>query len=62
MSCTKRRLNYVLFKEEGAFVARCVNAEVASDCRTEQEAAANLQEALDLYFENDGTKLAEPPS
>lgn len=62
MSYAKPRLNYVLFEEDGVFVARCLDVEVTSDGRTEREATANLQEALDLYFESDRTRLAKPPS
>lgn len=38
-------------EEDGAFVARCPNPEVASDGKTPEEALANLREALDLFFD-----------
>jgi len=38
------------------FVARCLEVEVASQGQTLEEALANLQEALELYFE------ADPPA
>lgn len=40
-------------EEEGAFVARCPNPEVASDGKTPEEALANLRAALDLFFERE---------
>ena len=52
MSPMERKLNYVVVQEEGVFVARCLDVEVASDGATEQEALAALQEALALYFED----------
>lgn len=55
ISARKGELNYVVFQEEGAFVARCLDVEVASDGATEAAAVAALKEALELYFEN-GTK------
>lgn len=38
-------------EEDGGFVARCSNPEVASDGKTPDEALSNLREALELYFE-----------
>ena len=43
---------YLVTPEDGAFVARCLNPDVASDGGTEEEALANLREALELYFED----------
>lgn len=43
--------NIEITEEEGAFVARCPNPEVASDGKTPEETLANLREALDLFFE-----------
>ena len=34
-------------------MARCLEAEVASQGRTIEEALANLREALELYFEDE---------
>ena len=47
-----RKLDYEVFPDDGVFVARCLDVEVASDGATEQTAVANLQEALALYFES----------
>lgn len=62
MSRMERKLSYVAFSEDGVFVARCLDVEVASDGPTEKEAIANLQEALELYFEEIETSLTDLPS
>ena len=48
----KRNPNYVVVKENGVFVAQCPDIGLASHGATEQEAIANLEEALALYFED----------
>lgn len=45
-------LQNVVYKEGKFFVAQCLNVDVASFGETENEALANLQEALELYFED----------
>jgi predicted RNase H-like HicB family nuclease len=49
---SKRNSNYVVEKEDGAFVARCPDLGLACRGATEQDALANLKEALALYFED----------
>lgn len=44
---------YSVFMEDGVFVARCLNVEMASEGDTREEAVSNLQEALELYFEHE---------
>lgn len=61
MGSMERKLNYVVSPEDGVFVARCLDVEVASDGPTEKEAVANLQEALELYFEDHQAVLAQLP-
>ena len=39
-------------REAPWYVARCLEVEVASQGRTVEEALANLQEALELYFDD----------
>lgn len=39
-------------REDGCFVARCLEVEVASQGKTVEEAQANLQEALELLYED----------
>lgn len=61
MSSMERKLQCVVFPEDGAFVARCLDVEVASEGDTEQEALSNLQEALGLYFQNHEASLTALP-
>lgn len=49
---TKKNLHYVIWKEGKYFVTRSLEVEVASQGKTRNEAIHNLQEALDLYFED----------
>ena len=49
MKNMERNLKYTVFEEDGAFVARCLDVEVASEGDTQDEAVANLREALELY-------------
>ena len=48
----KLPLKNVVWKEGEFFVAQCLNVEVSSFGSTKEEALRNLQEALDLYFED----------
>ena len=45
-------LNIVVWKEGKHFVSQCLNVDVSSFGSTKQEALDNLQEALELYFED----------
>jgi predicted RNase H-like HicB family nuclease len=45
-------LKNVVWKEGEFYVAQCLNVEVSSFGDTKEEAFKNLQEALDLYFED----------
>ena len=49
-----RRINFksVIWKEDKYYVAQCLNADVSSFGKTKKEALANLDEALELYFED----------
>ncbi len=47
----KLNLKNVVWKEEKYYVAQCLNVDVSSFGRTKKEAIANLNEALDLYFD-----------
>jgi predicted RNase H-like HicB family nuclease len=46
------QINFVVWKEEDAYVSHCLNVEVASCGETREEAIENLQEAVTLYFED----------
>ncbi len=45
-------LKNIVWKEDDFYVAKCLNVEVSSFGNTKEEALKNLQEALDLYFED----------
>jgi len=49
-----RRINFksVVWKEDKYYVAQCLNVDVSSFGNTKKEALANLDEALELYFED----------
>ena len=49
----KRQFTARLWQEGGLFVSQCLEIDVASCGETEQEAIEMLQEALELYFEED---------
>ncbi|MBU1992204.1 MAG: type II toxin-antitoxin system HicB family antitoxin [Patescibacteria group bacterium] len=45
-------LKNIVWKEDKYYVARCLNVEVSSFGETRKEALENLNEALELYFED----------
>ncbi len=47
----KREFKASLWHEDGWVIAQCLEVDVASQGRSEEEALANLQEALALHFE-----------
>jgi predicted RNase H-like HicB family nuclease len=47
-----KTLKYILFKEDKYYVSQCLNVDVSSFGITVQEAIDNLNEALQLYFED----------
>jgi predicted RNase H-like HicB family nuclease len=57
----ERILKFVAFEEDGAYVARCLDVEVASEGDTEDEAIDNLREALELYFDDHASELTDLP-
>jgi len=51
-------LENIVWKEDKFYVAKCLNVEVSSFGESKEEALTNLQEALELYFEDeDATEL-----
>ena len=55
-------LSYTLTHEDGAYVAQCLEVDVARDGDTEVEAIANLEEALTLHGERKGWEpILMPP-
>lgn len=47
----KRRFTASIWREGEWFVAQCLEVDVASQGASEDEALANLREALELHFE-----------
>jgi predicted RNase H-like HicB family nuclease len=47
----KRPFTATTWREGGWYVSQCLQVDVASQGETEEEALANLKEALELYFE-----------
>ena len=47
-----KTLKYIVQKEGKYYVSQCLNVDVSSFGRTMQEAIDNLNEALQLYFED----------
>ena len=46
------QINNAVWKEGDYFVAQCLNVDVSSFGETKEDALNNLQEALELYFED----------
>jgi len=47
----KRTFTATVWQEGDWFIAQCLEVDVASQGKTEDEALHNLREALELYFE-----------
>ncbi|MDB5091570.1 MAG: hypothetical protein JWR09_5564 [Mucilaginibacter sp.] len=46
------QINSAVWKESDYFVAQCLNVDISSFCDTKDGALTNLQEALELCFED----------
>ncbi len=56
------RLTAAVTREDQMYVARCLEVEVASHGASIEEALSSLQEALELYFEDEpGVEVSSPP-
>jgi len=49
----------ITWKEGKYFVAQCLNVDISSFGQTKKEALSNLEEALELYFEDAPISRAE---
>jgi predicted RNase H-like HicB family nuclease len=49
-------LQHIIWKEDKHFVAQCLNIDVSSFGETKEEALTNLQEAVELYLEDEPNK------
>ena len=47
-----KQIHTIVWKEDNLYVAKALEVEVASQGESEEKALKNLQEALELYFEN----------
>ena len=58
------QLDNVIYKEGKYYVAQCLNVNVSSFGTSKHEALKNLEEALELYFEDNDhpqvTKISNP--
>jgi len=45
-------VKYCIYKEDGYYVAQCLNVDVSSFGESVEEAIFNIKEALELYFED----------
>lgn len=50
-------LQNIVWKEDKHYVAQCLNVEISSFGKTKKEAIDNLDEALELYFEEEKKPL-----
>jgi predicted RNase H-like HicB family nuclease len=55
----KRPFAATVWKEGEWYVSQCLEIDVASQGKTEEEALENLREALELYFEE--PRATRPP-
>lgn len=49
----KYSLKSVVWKEGKYYIAQCLNVDISSFGKTKKQALKNLDEALDLYFEDE---------
>jgi predicted RNase H-like HicB family nuclease len=47
-----KNLKYIIYREGNYYVSQCLNIEVASFGTSIDEALSNLNEAVELYLEN----------
>jgi predicted RNase H-like HicB family nuclease len=56
----KRRFSASVWREDKWYIAQCLEFDVASQGRTEDEALLNLREAIELAMEEPGDLLPMP--
>ena len=52
-----KEIEFVIWNEGKYFVSQCINVNVSSFGETIEEAAENLKEAVELYFEDEDYEL-----
>lgn len=49
---SKKSSNYVIVQKDGVFIAQCPDLDLECRGATKEEAVANLEDALALFFED----------
>jgi len=49
-----KKIQCIIYEDEGQFVAQCLNTGVASQGDSYEEAVRNIREAVELYLEDEG--------
>ncbi|OGZ07051.1 MAG: hypothetical protein A3D65_00115 [Candidatus Lloydbacteria bacterium RIFCSPHIGHO2_02_FULL_50_13] len=57
MGTQSKKLNTVVWREGKYYVAQCLNIDVSSFGKTKKEAIKNIDEALDLYFDDASSRV-----
>ena len=57
ISMKKINLKNIVWKEDKYYVSQCLNVDISSFGKTRKEALENLNEALELYFEDAKTSV-----
>lgn len=52
-----KEIDYIIWQEGKYFVSQCLNINISSFGETIDEAAINLKEAVELYFEDEDVEL-----
>ena len=47
-----KKVHYTLYREDSDWVVQCLDYDISTFGSTEQEALANLKEAVELYLED----------
>jgi predicted RNase H-like HicB family nuclease len=55
-----KAIKYIIYKEDKYYVSQCLNIDISSFGETIQEAIDNLNEALELYFDEPGANTNLP--
>jgi predicted RNase H-like HicB family nuclease len=54
-----KQIDYIVWQEGKYFVSQCLNVNVSSFGKSIDEAAKNLKEAVELYFEGETIQLPQ---
>lgn len=47
-----KNIKYIIYEDNGQYVAHCLNVNVTTQGDTYEEAVRNIKEAVELYFED----------